>query len=224
MNEPKPSPANRWSGRRVLGVVLAICCLGVGVKCWRDGVNLKRRFAEWQVARPADVVIDLSTTGQVTFPFHQTCHTAHGEVIGLRLPETVFQHTSIIQLLGNLEAEIRIVPNGGGNAVATAAIEPDIEYQIVDGMFPVINLPSFHIGEYEATLNVIAGAPALKDVPQRLEARYQLCGLESLPGQIASLVGMALSFIGGSILALVLYRVARIPSRPSVTATASVSA
>jgi hypothetical protein len=88
---------------RFVGLLLAL--IGIALSIWfaRDAVQRNADFHEWLVARPMETEIDLSTPGETTVPFHQTCSISHGEAlyfdcdleeVAKRKPEEVFKGLS----------------------------------------------------------------------------------------------------------------------------------
>ena len=70
------------------------------------------------------------------------------------------------------------------------------------GDIDIISFLPFPEGEYDLTLTVEQGAPALAGVEQRLQARYLLCGLERFPATVSLLLGAGALVIAGIILLL----------------------
>jgi hypothetical protein len=203
--------STRWTTQRIISGVVALCFLGFAGKFFVDTRQLRKQFEGWGSAKPVDTVVDLSTPGEVLTTFRQTCSSAHSEVVALRVPAALLQETATEQLLDGAKGRIEVYGKLDTNIVASAELEMSTDANLVDGAIPVFSLPSFPKGEYEARVIVTSGARALKGVPQRLEGRYLLCGMEALPAVVAKFLGIACSVIGGLVAIVLLYRLMRVP-------------
>jgi len=203
----------RWTSWRYISAGVALCLCALAVKCFVDARTFRERFAEWETAKPIDTVVDFSTPGELVAPFRQTCSSSHSEVIALRVPTAAIQGTTVTQLLQGVQARITVLQKGGTNTVESADLDLSWAGDSLDGAFPVFFVAPFRRGDYEARLTVTAGAPALRGVPQQLEGRYLLCGMEAMPAEIAKIGGIGFSVVGALIAAVLLYRVACVPVR-----------
>ncbi len=199
----------RWTIWRIISAGLALCLLGFAAKCFLDARKFRKQFEDWQTAKPIDAVVDLSTPGEIVVPFHQTCSSSHSEVIALRVPAAVLQGGSITQLLQGASARIEIFRKQDTNAVERAELDLSWTGDQIDGATPVFFVSPFRKGEYEAKVSVTAGAPGLRGVPQRLEGRYLLCGLEAMPAEVATFGGIGSGVLGCLVSVVLLYRLAR---------------
>lgn len=204
----------RWTLWRAISAGCALCLLGLAVQFSLTARKLSQQFASWETAKPIDTAVDFSTPGEIVVPFHQTCFSAHSEVIGLRIPATALQGRRITQLLDGASARLEVRRLQTTNVVASAELDLSWAGELIDGVFPVFFVSDFSKGEYEAKVKVETGAPALKGVPQRLEGRYLLCGMEALPAEIAKDGAIIFAILGGLIGIVLLYRLARVPPRP----------
>ena len=136
-------------------------------------------FHDWQTDRPMSVQLDLSQPGQVSVPFQQTCVSAHSE--GIYLDCTILdQQKQIPQgLLKGLVATITIT-DPAGKEVLNQNLRDDFQRQF-NGQAELVNFLPFERGNYQATIEIESGVPALADHPQTLYARYNLCGMEQVP-------------------------------------------
>lgn len=209
----------RWTLWRIISAVAALCLLGAAAKCFVDAKKLRRQFAEWEKAKPLDAVVDLSTPGEFVAPFRQTCSASHSEAVLLRVPPEALQATTITQLLNGLSARLEILRRSDTTVVESASAGLSWGGDTIDGAFPIFSVSPFEKGEYDARLTVTAGAPALKGIPQRLEGRYLLCGMEAMPAAIADILGIAASAVGGLVALVLLYRLAFVPPRRGTDAT-----
>lgn len=102
----------------------------------------------------------------------------------------------------------------GLQIVGSAEAEAPWNEATTDGVIPMFSLASFRNGAYQARITVIAGAPALKGMAQKLEGRYVLCGLERMPVQIAIVVGIGSLVLGGFIEVVLLVHACSSTPRP----------
>ena len=211
----------RWTIWRAISAGLALCLLGLAAKCFVDARKFRKQFEDWETAKPMDAVVDLSTPGEIVVPFHQTCSSSHSEVVALRVPASALQGGSITQLLQGASARIEVRRKQGTNVVESAELDLSWTGDLIDGAIPVFFVSPFRRGEYEATVSVTAGAPGLKGVSQRLEGRYLLCGMEAMPAEIAKFGGIGSSGLASLVGMVLLYRLARVPIRTSISQTAS---
>ncbi|MBI5388102.1 MAG: hypothetical protein HZA90_25840 [Verrucomicrobia bacterium] len=188
--------------------MVAALLLGFGVKCLFDGRRLRQEFEVWKTARPVDAEVDLSIPGKFLLPFQQACSSSHGEILALRLPMETLRGTSVTQLLAGLQAQLEISMKPGTTVVASAMSQVWWGEETLDDAIPIFSVVPFRKGAYEATVTVTEGAPALKGVKQRLEGRYQLCGLERMPAALLGVVGIASAGIGGIAGLIVFFRAA----------------
>jgi hypothetical protein len=198
-----------WTIGRVIALVLSLLLLGFGVKCILDGYRLRQDFEQWKTAKPVDGAIDFSVTGRFVLPFHQTCSSSHGETVALRVPPEALQGTTITQLLAGLNAKLEIADKSGSNLTKSADSKVIGEEEMLDGAIPIFGIGPFRKGAYNATITVIAGAPALKGIAQRVEGRSMLCGLERMPAMIATVLGVGSAGIGSIVGLAVVFLVTR---------------
>ncbi len=210
-----------WTTLRMISATAAIMLIGFGVKCLFDGHRLSQNFELWQTAKPVAGPVDFSTSGRFTFPFDQTCSSSHGETVLLRVPAEALKTTTATQLLAGLNAKLEITNKSKSNIVESANSEIMWGQELLDGAIPIFGIAPFSKGQYEATVTVLEGAPALKGITQRIEGRYLLCGLELLPATIANAVGIGSSVIGSILGFAVLFLATRDQKRFSSTAKAA---
>lgn len=174
--------------RRVLWWISAgsaVLFAGGAVLFLTQGIEWHRRFDEWITARPAELTVDLSTPGLFEAELDQTCSIAHAEVFELVPADGSAAFGTDPGTLKGLEATLRII-DSGGRVVLTEPFPPTGEWlgPRSDGLV-VFRVAPFATGRYRVEVDVTAGASGLAGVKQRLVARYELCGLERLPGTIA---------------------------------------
>ncbi len=192
--------------RLVIAIVLLLALLGFGVKSLLDGHRLTRAIEGAQCAKLVDAPVDLSSPGQFVLPLRQTFSGACRETIALRVPDAALPATSAAQLLAGLEATLEIT-DSSGKAQTIDAEEPRKEK--IDGAIPIFYLHVGREGDYVATVTVRQGAPSLRGVPQRLEGRYLLCGLERMGAALNTLVGVVCLVVAGIVGAVTAICVAR---------------
>src|SRR5262249_16727778 len=96
----------QWTRWRVVSAAIAICLFVVAINFFISAAKFKRRFIEWQNAKPVTAAVDLSQPGEITLPFHQTCSSSHNEVVLLRVSEKARQAKTFVQLLDGLKARL----------------------------------------------------------------------------------------------------------------------
>lgn len=185
-----------WTIGRVIAGSVSLLLLGFGAKCLVDGRRLSRDFERWQTEKPLNGAVDLSTPGRFVLPLHPTCSSAHGALVALRVPPEALKGATVTQLLAGLNARLEVFQGSDGTIVESRGSELFWADGTFDGAIPIFNIATLRQGAYEARVTVTAGAPALKGVGQQLEGRYVLCGLERLPAEIATGVGVVSAWIG----------------------------
>lgn len=155
---------------------------------------MNAEFYEWLDARPMETAIDLSKAGEMKVPFHQTCGVSHGEALyfDADVPDEVKEHPE--KLLENLSGSI-FIRDIDGNEIASAEFV-DKSVQFWDGEILLAGFAPFPKGDYDATIRIEAGVPALADKPQTIYAKYQLCGLEQMPAMITGVFAVGSGMIG----------------------------
>ncbi len=184
---------NKWTVAMTFATVFF---LGSGVKFLFESKRLSEQFAFWENAKPMNIPVDFSKPGQFDADFKQTCSTSHGEVVALRLPPEVLKSTNVTQLLAGLEAKLEIQPANGTNQIDLATAELFWQNETLEGTLPLFSISPFQKGNYKAHISVTKGATALAGIPQSLEGRYLLCGLEALPAALTKIVGGSLLVLG----------------------------
>jgi len=207
----------RWTIWRAISAGLALCLLGFAAKCFVDAQKFTKQFEDWETAKPIDTVVDLSTPGEIVVPFHQTCSSSHSEVIALKVPAAALQGGSITRLLPGAGARIEVRHKQDTNVVESAELDLSWTGDLMDGATPIFFVSPFRKGEYEARVRVTGGVPGLKGVPQKLEGRYLLCGMEAMPAEIAKFGGIATSILGGLVGIVLLNRLALVPPHSQIS-------
>ena len=183
---------------RLIGLILAVTTLGATAYFIFAAWQANTDFQNWQTERPMQVQLDLSKRGMVSVPFQQTCVSAHSE--GIYLDCTILNESQQIPqgLLRGLVASIRI-SDSAGNEVLNQSLRDNFQWQL-DGQVELANFLPFARGDYQATIEIDSGVPALADRPQTLYARYNLCGMEQAPvaiyGFLAFCAGVVFLFAG----------------------------
>jgi hypothetical protein len=179
---------------RVIGLLLAL--VGIGLCIWfaSDAVRRNAAFYEWLDARPMETAADLSTPGETTVPFHQTCSISHGEALYVDVESDELASLSPEELLNGLSGNITIVDSAGA-VIETARINSKT-VQRWEGQIMLAGIAPFRNGDYIATIHVESGAPKLAHKQQTIYAEYQLCGLEKMPAMIAGVIAFGAGLIG----------------------------
>lgn len=175
---------------------IAIILVGLGVRSLIEARKLSRAVAAWETATPLKHPVDFSKPGRYKIEFNQTCSSAHGEIVALRVPPELLTNSTTTQLLAGLVAMIEIRPQSVTNIIDSAAAAVLWENQTLDGAIPIFSITPFRKGLYTASVTVTEGAPILAGHEQTLEARYLFCGIELLPAEIAKWFGLTLLVVG----------------------------
>lgn len=189
-------------GRIVAYAVAGLFC-AVGILFLIMSYRCRRDFYRWQTAHPIDIAIDMSQPGETVGSFRQTCHISHGETLCLLLPSNMVATTAWTNMIQNGRFLVRI-QDGDGKEKVKEEFTGDLLWRdyLLDGAIPLLRFAPFEDGDYRLTLTVTEGWAGLQGVPQRLIARYMLCGLEMMPAFIALVMGIG-SFVIAGIVALV---------------------
>jgi|GEM_PF-4397650 len=194
-------PANavrRIAIGRLIGFVLAVGLLLFAVLMAAEYVKLDRDLREWEAAKLVSVPVDFSKPGKVSIPFKQICEMSHGQAFYLSTKG--MEHLDCEQaqrVFEGLKVTIAI-HSADGREMQThgySYYDGDAQRFVLDRSFP------FPIGDYEATVDVVVGAPSLKTIEQTLEAEYIFCGLERMVvdllktlAVVSGIVGLAIGF------------------------------
>ena len=73
------------------------------------------------------------------------------------------------------------------------------------GPFPAFRFSPVPPGEYTIELNVQQPAAALVEIPHRVVAKYELCGIERLPALFSGAISVTFVVIGGVVAAVALW-------------------
>lgn len=181
-------PTQKIAIGRIVGLSVAVVCAGVTIWLAREGLLWNAKFHQWLVDRPMDVAVDFSRPGETTAHFRQTCSVAHSEAFMLSSEFGPEAEESPEKFVQGLAGEVVIRDLAGREVVSTGL--SDIGVFFLQGEISVAGLHSFPPGDYIATIRVDKGVPSLAGKPQRLRARYLLCGLEQLPALIAGAIAL----------------------------------
>lgn len=184
-------------GRTVAYAVAGLLC-AVGIYFLIASYRCRRDFSRWQSVHPIDIAIDMSKAGETMGAFKQTCHISHGEALCLLLPTNMVATTNWTNMIQNVRFVVRIQDVHGKEKVREE-FSGDLFWRdyLLDGAIPLLQFAPFENGDYRLTLTVTEGSSALQGVPQRLIARYMLCGLEMMPAFIALMMGIGSLVIAG---------------------------
>ncbi len=173
---------------RIVALCITLLLLALAISMTMTAKRLSGRFAQWQSDRPVDIAVDLSKTGTTTAPFYQTCQSAHGESVFLGVEGLDLKAPGA---LNGLSGSLSIVY--GDTTVVTSDLADAIPIDAgAINQAQLARFFPFSSGTYTLILKVEKPAPLLADHPQRLSARYMLCGLEQYPELIASALSVLL--------------------------------
>lgn len=179
---------------RMVGLLIAIVGIGISISCARDALRMNAEFHQWLVARPMEAAIDLSQSGEITVPFHQTCSISHGEVLYLECDLDDHLKEDAEGLFKELSGNVVIKDSDGAEIESVKFNNNTVECW--DGRIMLTGFVPFCSGDYVATIRVDSGAPALADKQQTVYAKYQLCGLEQMPAMITGAFAFGAGIIG----------------------------
>jgi len=175
---------------RTIACVFTAILLAVGAVSLRESYRKNVEVTQWHQARPIDIPVDLSKTGEFSGEFVQTCQISHDEALCLLVPQEVLASTRPANLLDDLRFTCQIVDQSGKQKISGKFQGSLPSDRLLDGAIQIVSLSRFNNGVYKLTLTVTQGASALRGVEQRLIARYKLCGLEELPSVIALIISI----------------------------------
>lgn len=164
---------------RLFGLSLAASSLGVAVFAGWLSYRRSCDYEAWVTARPLETPMDLSHPGSITVPFHQTCVISHGEYLMLDCDRGGRAEGTLEELLRGLSGSL-VIEDQAGKEVVNQSLWVQQPADILEREIVLTDLPSFPEGEYQATISIKRGVPALAGTPQIVFAKYQLCGLERL--------------------------------------------
>lgn len=176
-------------------IVALMILFGIWFCIW--SIQHKKKFEQWQTAKPIDIAVDVSKLATYSGAFNQTCHIAHGEMICLVVPDQIMKDKDCVKFFEELKLHC-VITDDKGTEVMQADFKGVLNGNTNPGEIPIIFFAPFSDGEYTLDLHVSQAISELKDVPQRLVARYKLCGLELLPAQIGLMIGIGLIALGGT--------------------------
>lgn len=165
---------------RILGLLLTVISLVVAVMFVNASFYFHSQFQQWTTARPLETKIDLSRPGSVTVPFHQTCSVAWSEYMMLECPLGDESDKVLEEQLQSLSGAL-VIRDQSGNEVVNQKLKGVHTTGVLDRGIVLIHFPTFREGDYQATISIDSGVPALAGYPQTVYARYLLTGLEQLP-------------------------------------------
>jgi hypothetical protein len=207
---------------RIIALVIVAGLFLFGAYLYWGSYKLFVQFDSWFAAKPVDIEVDFSKVGTYSSRFEQICSVSHGEYLGLELPNSVLVKSKVQSLLRGLKANC-IISDSNGSEIASVDLsagnvltdEPFCENIVLLNMMQRIKN-----GTYKISVSVMEGAPALSGIEQRFVAKYQLCGLERMPGVVLRLASIACFIIGGIII-LAMFLIAVIKTRKNSPPTSS---
>lgn len=179
---------------RLFGLSLAVISLVGAVVFVKASFYFNSQFQQWTTARPLETTIDLSRPGTLTVPFHQTCSVSHGECMMLECDLGEEQEATLEELLQGFSGSI-VIKDQTGEEVVNQRLNIHQAYGLLNREIVLVDLPTFSAGDYQATISVETGVPALADYPQIVYAKYLLCGMEQMPGVMAGIYAFCASVV-----------------------------
>jgi hypothetical protein len=179
---------------RIIGQIITIVGVGFSILFAFEAFRFNREYEQAIVARPMESVIDLSKTGEVVVPFHQTYGGSHGEAIYIDVPLDDEAKQKTAELFAGLSGKIVIRSLDGEEIVSKDISAELVQYR--DGKLMLAYFEPIKRGDYVATIDVARGAAGLADKRQTIHARYHLCGCELLPIWIIGAFAAVSGFIG----------------------------
>jgi len=192
-------------GGRIFACVIAAYLAYFGVESLVEAHHLGQQYEQWQTARPVDISVDLSTPGEYSGVFRQTCQSSHGEVISLHVDRDKMDTSlSVPEPLNPPAFRCEITDSAGSVIVSDEWVNMYVRDAVdEEGVVRLFDFHPFKKGDYTFTLTVTEGAEEFAGVPQRVVASYSLCGLEGLPAALMQMLGVALLVIAGIIVVAV---------------------
>jgi hypothetical protein len=190
---------------RSIALIIALILIGFGIKCLFDGYHISNNFDNWRKIKPMNISIDFSKKIEFSGKFKQTCAISHGESIYLELPNGQYNPEKLNALKFNF-----IITDDKNREVVKKEFNGGLAWNngVIDKPIILIAVPTFSEGVYNFKLNVMTPVPELANVPQRLFAKYYLCGLELLLAKFIKGLGI-FSLIIAIILILVVIKITK---------------
>jgi hypothetical protein len=180
----------------------AILFFGIGALV--SSRDWRRECEAAQVAEPIHLTVDVSKPGEILGEFHQTFRAACSGYLQIVPQSPPSSEKEALALIKGLRGHFSIVGYDRRDVHERGIAEAGFVALPIDKdhWAPALERDyfSFDKGVYQIRLVVDHGAPALAGVPHSLVARYGLCGIEYVPAQILSLIGIVGCIIGGIIL------------------------
>ena len=191
---------------RTIASVIAVILILTGIYFLFESYRYRQKFYEWLNAEPINIAVDLSKPGKFSGKFHQTCYVAHGEELLLQVPFDQLKGVSPKTLIEPLEYHCAITDANGEVVVSSeTASQIDLRDEYEDGAIPLLYFVPFKNGIYNLELEVTSGIPDLAGVPQRIIARYCLCGLELMAARVVMVCGIAALLVAGIIVLVLVF-------------------
>ena len=186
-------------------LIIALILIGFGIKCLFDGYHISNNFENWQRIKPMDISIDFSKKIEFSGKFNQTCAISHGESIYLEFPKGQYNPEKLNALRFNF-----MITDDRNKEIVKKEFCGELAWNkgVIDKPIILIAIPTFSEGIYNFKLNVITPVPELANVPQRIFAKYHLCGLELLLAKFIKGFGI-LSLIIATVLIIVVRKISK---------------
>ena len=186
---------------RPWGVVAAVLFI-IGAATFFYALREFGRLQDVFATTPMTLAADLSRAGRVTAPFHQLTSATHGEVVNVTFDPTLESSESLL----GLEARLVIAAPDGTTVreIPADADALDAYLSLGGSTSGLFRFSPPAVGDYTATLDVTAPAPAMAGHRVVFTAAYEPCGLEFLACHMLALAGLALAGIALFVAAILL--------------------
>jgi hypothetical protein len=161
----------------------------IGVYSLVGAYEFNRDFQRARQTKLIDAKIDLSKAGEVMFDFRPTYKFAHGILLLLHVQEASAETGRGPEMLKGLEGEAHVVRPDGGTDLSGVIGEWEFHSR-TPGVLEISRLNQFSRQDRQLALKITSGAPALAGIPQRIEAKYHICGCEQRVTIVATAFGI----------------------------------
>jgi len=167
----------------------------------------RNKCREAEKALPITLNVDLSKPGKYSGLIKQTATFTCGEIMVFVTGKPFNSYEAASKALKGIKGtlEIKDQLKFDFNEDSFASFSDNSQPNC---FFPCLRFRPFTKGEFPLTLEIREGASGLSGSHQKLIAKYELCGIEKLPGFLSLFFGIICWIIAG-IIALITFVVAR---------------